>query len=166
MLVAMDTSLFDPRQAVARALVIALLPAPLVLFLATRSIAVAGVALLLFVVVFEVAVGWLFPRHSRIDAALELLPTLVTMVVAPVLAFFFTFLQLCSIGDDGVTYLSGRGALLAGGALALTYVAGSSWALARAPRFAWAWPLAVAVAIGVGLAALALVEGGPHQCYT
>jgi hypothetical protein len=166
MLAAMHTSLFDPRQVVARALVIALLPAAPVLFLATRSLALAGVALVLFLVVFEVAVGWLFPRRSRIDAALELLPTLVTMLVAPLLALFFAIVELCSSGDDGVTYLSGRGALIAAGALALTYVAGSSWALARAPRFVWAWPLAVAVAIGVGLAALALVEGGPHRCST
>jgi hypothetical protein len=74
--------------------------------------------------------------------------------------------ELCGSGDDGVTYLSGRGTLIAVGALALTYVAGSSWALARAPRFSWAWPLAVAVATGAGLVALALVEGGPHACYT
>jgi hypothetical protein len=162
----MHASTFDSRQLAARALVIALLPAAPVLFLATRSLALACVALALFVVVFLLVTGRLFPHSNRIDAALEVLPTLFTMSVAPLVALFFTIMQLCGSGDDGVTYLTTRGALVATGALGLTYVGGSSWALARATRFVWAWPLAVAVAIIVGVVALALVEGGPHACYT
>ncbi len=162
----MHTSAFHPRPVVARALVIALLPAAPVLFIATRSLALAGAALVLFVVVFELAVGWMFPRSSRIDAALELLPTLVIMVVAPLVALLVTIVQLCGSGDDGLPYLSMRGTVIAWGELALTYVGGSSWALAREHRFVWAWPLAVTVAIGVGVVALALFEGGPHACYT
>lgn len=154
------------RPVVARALVIALLPAAPVLFFATRSPTVAGAALALFVVTFVLVTGWLFPRSSRIDAVIELLPTLFAMGVVPPAALAITIMDLCGSGDDGVTYLSARGTLFAWGALGLTYAAGSSWALARAGRFVWAWPLAVVVAIAVGVTALALVEGGPHACYT
>lgn len=162
----MHIAAVDARRLVARALVIVLLPAPPVLFLTTRSLGLAAAALVLFLVTFVVAVGWLFPRYPRIDALLEVLPTLFTTGIAPLAGLAFTIMDLCGSGDDGVSYLGTRGALIAAGALGASYAGGSSWALARPARFVWAWPLAVCIAIGVGVVALAVVEGGPHACST
>ena len=49
---------------------------------------------------------------------------------------------------------------------AVPYALGSLWAVARSSRVLWAWPLAILAAFAIGIAVLALLEGGPHHCYT
>lgn len=129
----------------------------------TGRLTLAACALLPLAVVFAGPSLW--PGWGRLRGLVLVVPAAAVFVVTGFAALFVAILSLCS-SDDGHRYLTTIGAILTLASFALPYALGSAWTVARPRRVPWAWPLVIMATIAIGMAVLALVEGGPHHCYT
>jgi hypothetical protein len=155
----------EAKRRLAAVAIGAALPAAPIVLLTSGSplLALFACGLLPAAVILAGPIAW--RGWGRFGGLILVGPALVTMIVPGFFTIYTVGFALCT-SDDGRSYLSTAGAVLVLCAFAVSYLLGSSWAVARPSRALWAWPLVVLAAIAIGLVLLALVEGGPHHCET
>lgn len=154
----------DTGRLLSAVVIVAALPAPLIVLMLTGSGRLLLLACAVLPLVMLVVGPRLWPEWGRFGGLILVGPAVVTSVTG-VFVLFVVLFSFCPTDGDR-SYLSTIGDVLAVCGFAVPYALGSLWAVARPSRVLWAWPLAILAAAGIGIAVLALLEGGPHHCYT
>ena len=153
------------RRTAAGAAVVAALPLPIVILMATTSGRLALATCLVLPLAVLAGGPSLWPEWRRVGSLILVGPAVTALVVGGIAFLIFSVGLLCT-SDQSHDYLSAVGTGAAVGGFLVPYALGSAWAVGRARRIVWAWPVVILCALVIGSVALLLLEGGVHHCET